>query len=101
MIFPKSTLYFVEGFEGEMTLKFLAEDTGLKNAVTLKQVLIAMGGVDMPDLLKEYSPYASLDKVKNGIRNLCKIILTHFRSSIFAEFGWIYEYEAYMARDSA
>jgi hypothetical protein len=100
MVFPKCTLYFVEGFESDMYLEFLAEDTGLDNSVTLKQVLVSMGGIPTPKLkvIDDLSRGASLATVKNGLRILCTIILTHFRSSILGDFGWVEHYKAYRAR---
>jgi hypothetical protein len=98
VVFPKCTLFFEEGFESNMGLRFSADNTGLDMDVKLKDVLVSMGGVgNTPGLIKHFAPTASLDKVKNGIRDLCTIILTHFRSSILGDFNWVEKYKAYNA----
>ena len=45
MVFPRCNLYFEEGFESDMELFFLAEDTSLDNAVSLTDVVVSMCGV--------------------------------------------------------
>lgn len=104
MAFPKSNLFFVEGFEGDMTLKFLPEDTGMDQTLTIEHALLAIGpdpehtgGPLTPNLINDRSPHASLDKVKNGIRDLCTIILTHFQDCILGDFSWVAAYQAYLA----
>jgi hypothetical protein len=43
MAFPKSNVFFVEGFEGDMPVKFLPEDTGMGQTLTLEHALLAIG----------------------------------------------------------
>ncbi|MFT3764413.1 MAG: hypothetical protein QM820_02680 [Minicystis sp.] len=97
MIFPKCTLFFGEGFESEMYLKFIPEDTGLDNAVTLKEVLVALGGRPTPQLklVDDGSSGASVATVKNGIRKLCTILLAHFRETLLGDFWWVEPYKAH------
>ena len=99
VVFPKCTLYFEEGFEGDMDVSFSADDTGLDSDVRLHDVLVSMGGVGdrTPGLINQFAPAASLDKVKNGIRDLCTILLTHFRPSLTGDFSWVEKYRAYKA----
>jgi hypothetical protein len=104
MIFPKCTLFFVEGFESEMILEFLLpEDTGLDKSVTLKEALLAIspdrerGAPPTPGLIRDFSPHASLDAVKIRLRNLCTIVLTHFQACILGDFSWVERYKAYYA----
>ena len=108
MVFPKCNLFFMEGFEGSMLLEFLAEDTGLDASVTLKEVLLALrsssaqtGAFDTPGLIRDLSPYPSVDVVKNRLRDLCKIVLTHFRTCLLGDFSWVERYKAYYANKPA
>lgn len=97
-VFPKCTLFFEEGFESDMEVSFLVEDTGLDEPVTLKDILISRGGVDTPGLINFFSPHASLDKVKNEVRDLCTIFMTHFRGMLDGDFAWVDDYRKYLAR---
>src|SRR5262245_2724437 len=85
--FPKCQLFFSEGFESHMSLKFLAESPGLGETVDLHALLVSLGGLHTPGLDETLLPQASLEKVQIGTRNLCKIVLTHFRSSILGDFS--------------
>jgi len=88
VVFAKCTLAFEEGFESEMQVRFVEVD-GLDRPVTLTEVAVALGGVSTPGLINYFSPAASLDKVKNGARDLCRILLTHFRSTVLGDPGWL------------
>jgi hypothetical protein len=106
MVFPKCNLFFVEGFESNMLLEFLSDDTGLDSSVTLKEALLAFGSVhtgapDTPGLIDDFSPYPSVDVVKNRLRNLCKIVLTHFRTCLLGDYSWVERYKAYYANKPA
>jgi hypothetical protein len=101
VVFPKCTLFFEESFESEMELSFDAEQTGLDSPVTIKDIFISRGGVETPGLINYFSPGASLEKVKNGIRDLCTIVFTHFRPTLEGDFGWVEAYRAYLARKSS
>jgi hypothetical protein len=55
--------------------------------VELDELRIAVGAGKTPGLIdKDIVGRASLTKVKNQLRNLCKIVLHEFRSSILGEF---------------
>jgi hypothetical protein len=101
MRFPRSSLFFVEGFEGDMALEFLPEDTGTDQKLTVGHALSVIvpestrkGGPITLNLIDDESPYASLEKVKNGIRDLCTIALTHLQPCILGDFGWVAAYKA-------
>jgi hypothetical protein len=104
--FPRCTLFFTEGFEGEMALHFLLpDDLGMGRSLTLDHALLAIspdpdgsGGVPTPGLLPDYEPEASLEKVQIGIHNLSKMVLTHLSSCLLGDFGWVDRYRAYLAR---
>lgn len=108
MAFPKCHLLFVEGFEGEMLLKFIPQDTGLAQALTIQSVLLALRseaehrGEALPkqnlNLINDRSPPASLGKVRNGIHDQCTIVLAHFRQCLLGDFSWVETYKAYQAR---
>jgi len=93
VVFPKCQLFFSEGFESHMSLKFLAESPGLGETVNLHDLMVSLGGLHTPGLDETLLPQASLDKVKIGVRNLCKIVLTHFRGSILGDFNWYAAYK--------
>ena len=105
MTFPKCHLYFSEGFESEMLLKFLSEDTGTEENLTLQHALLAIredptrsGAMLEPELIRDSSPFASLDKVKNGIRNLCTLVLSLLRPCLLGDFSWVALHKARVER---
>ncbi len=107
MSFPNCNLFFVEGFESEMTLELPPSETGMDRSMTIEHALLAIsadpegsGGVQTPGLINDRSPAASLDKVKNGIRDLCKMLLTHLEACILGDFSWVDKYKAYLAHKS-
>lgn len=98
--FPKFELFFSEDFSSEMSLSFPAEATGLDDAVEMSEVRIALGGGNTPGLiLNDAVGAASLLKAKSQLRNLCKIVLHEFRSSILGELTWIEPYKAALERE--
>jgi hypothetical protein len=108
VVFPRCRLFFVEGFESEMSLKFLPEDTGLDETVTLKHALVALrsdpersGALPEPRLINYFSPKASEEKVRNGIRDLCTLVLTYLRPCLLGDFSWVERYKAYRARQQS
>ena len=99
MHFPNSNLYFREGFEGEMLLEFLTEDTHTSYNLEIGHALLVIvpesqrdGKPITPDLLDNWVPKTSLEKVECQIRNLCKIVLYHLKSCILGDFNWVKEY---------
>jgi len=72
VVFPKCQLFFSEGFESHLSLKFLAESPGLGETVDLHALMVSLGGLHTPGLDKTHLPQASLEKVQIGVRNLCK-----------------------------
>jgi hypothetical protein len=101
---PRCHLYVTEGFESNMELKFLPATTGLSRSVSVAEALDALRKdpsralPPRPKLLDYFSPYASLDKVKNELRDLCTLLFTYFRPSLVGDFDWI---EAYRTHGSA
>jgi hypothetical protein len=76
--FANCCLFFAAGFEGAVSIKFLAQDTGLEASLTLAQALLALGpapaGTDL-QLINDVSPRASLQKVRSGLHDECAIVL--------------------------
>ncbi len=101
MRFPNASLVFTEGFESEMDLQFLPEETGTDTTLGFHHALMAIvpeservpGQPLTPGLLMDDPPAASLDKVENGVRDLCAIALYHLRPVILGDFGWVVEYQ--------
>lgn len=105
MAFPRCTVVLSEGFESEMMLRFLPGDTGLKETVTLRHILVALKSVHgreglppVPALINDCSPLASLDKVKNGIRDLSMLLLTYLRPCLLGDFSWVEMYRTFKRR---
>lgn len=98
VVLPKCKLFFEEGFESDMSVWFDADQVGVDEPVSLRDIMISRGGIETPGLVSKCSPQASLDKVKDGVRDLCTILFTHFRSSLDGNFTWVPEYRAYLAR---
>lgn len=99
MVLPGCTVLFEEGFESEMEAYFLPRNTGLENAVTVYHALLPRGDLDIPGLINYFCPEATVEKVQNGLRDLCTTLLYHFRSSLLGDFDWVPAYRAYLERE--
>jgi len=101
---PRCHLYIAEGFESEMTIKFLADSTGLERNVSIKEALIALREDSSrtlppdPPLIKMFAPAASADKVRNQLRDQLTLLFAFFPSSLDGDFDWIPSYLAMIAR---
>lgn len=86
-----------------MDLKFLPESTGLDRSVSVGTALRALREDPSrtlpppPKLIDFFSPHASLDKVKNEVRDLCTLLFTYFRPSLDGDFDWVATYRAHRA----
>lgn len=100
---PRCHLYVTEGFESNMDLKFLAESTGLDRSVSVADALTALRKDSertvppRPKLIDYFSPQASLDKVKNELRDLCTLLFTYFQPSLSGDFDWVTTYRTHGA----
>jgi hypothetical protein len=100
---PRCHLYVSEGFESDMDLSFLPESTGLDHLVSVGSALRALSEdpdrtlPPPPKLIDYFSPGASLDKVKNELRDLCTLLFTYFRPSLDGDFDWVAAYRAHRA----
>jgi hypothetical protein len=92
---PRCHLYVMEGFESDMDLAFLPESTGLDDMVSVGDALRVLATdpdrvlPPEPKLIGFFSPHASLDKVKNEVRDLCTLLFTYFRPSLEGDFSWV------------
>ena len=102
MKFPNSNLVFSEGFESDMDLQFLPEDTGTDTNLGFTHALMAIVPEAerdpkkplTPGLINDDPPAASPIKVKNGLRDLCTIALYHLKPCILGDFSWVAKYRA-------
>jgi hypothetical protein len=100
IVLPRCHLFVSEGFESEMTLKFTAESTRLDRHVSVVEALVALRAdpanelPPSPTLINYFSPAASLDKVKNGLRDQLTLLFTYFSSSLVGDFAWVPAYRA-------
>jgi hypothetical protein len=94
--FPHAGLHVIEGFESEMWMTLLREYTGLDRNVDLVDALVALRAereLAEVALIDDPEPYATLLKVRNGIRDLCTLALAHFRGWIAgADDSWVEVY---------
>lgn len=91
---PRCHLCVMEGFESDMDLAFLSESTGLESMVSVGDALRVLETdpdrvmPPEPKLIDFFGGYASLDKVKNEVRDLLTLLFTYFRPSLEGDFGW-------------
>lgn len=86
--FPHAGLHVIEGFESEMWMTLLGQYSGLDRNVDLVDALVALRAErELPAvaLIDDPEPFATLSKARNGIRDLCALVLAHFRDWIAGE----------------
>ena len=96
MRFPKSSLYFCEGSDGEVELEFLSVDTGVDdlNLVDALTVLVPDYEVNpnpFPhlNLRDDSSIYGTPEKVENGIWDICILVNEYMKPHLKGDFGWV------------
>lgn len=101
VLLPKCTIVFVEGFESEMGLEFLPENTGATKTVTLKHALHVVrkdstyaSPAEEPALINDLASQPSVEKVKNGLRDLCALILAYVPDTLSGDFRWAEAYRS-------
>lgn len=97
--FPRCSLFFSEDWTGCVHVAFSAEHTGLDEAVDMRGVRKVLGGGKTPGLIKDIAGPGSSKKVQNQIRDLAKILLNEFASSLVGEYAWIPAYTSVLARE--
>ena len=96
--FPRASLFVMEGFESHMRLSFLRHPGELDRNVDLADAMIALRDEqDLPpvELIDDPEPFATLSKVRNGIRDLCTLVLAYFRPALTGDNSWT---QAYLRR---
>ena len=77
-----------------MDLKFLPESTGLDVSVSVVDAITALCAdphrtlPQRPKLIACFSPQASLEKVKNELRDLLTVLFTYHEPSLRGDFDW-------------
>ena len=95
---PRCHLYATEGFESNMDLKFLSESTGLDTSVSVADAIAALRKdpqralPQSPKLIDYFSSQASLEKVKNQLRDLLTLLFTYLEPSLSGNFDWVAMY---------
>lgn len=99
MVFPNSSLFFAEGYAGEIELQFLPKDTHSEVPLKLAHALSVIVPVDQrgaepvtAGIIDDISIYGSKEKIQNGIRDICTILLTHMKHIILGDFSWVEKY---------
>lgn len=99
--FPKCTIYFREGFESEMSLYFSHIETKTNYNLTLFDAIYYVFEKEAkrdlnfkePKLIEYFSPQASLEKVKNGVRDICTLLQAYLLPCIEGDFSWVEKYK--------
>ena len=99
LTFPKSNFYFVESLDGDIIVQFLQKDTKQDFSLYLVNALSVLfpesergNGPIVPGLVESTWPFPSEENARQGIRDNCKILLTHLRSVIRGDYSWVSKY---------
>jgi hypothetical protein len=106
LCFAECTLYFSEYGDGDLELSLLPEDTGADLPLKLADFMLwkfpladRVPGRPLVDgLIKDRSPWATEDKVRNGLHDLCLVAVTHLGPFILGDRSWVAEYRAMTRR---
>ncbi|MCB9760866.1 MAG: hypothetical protein H6739_13595 [Alphaproteobacteria bacterium] len=103
--FPHCSLYFPEGYEGEMSLEFLPEDTGFPYNLGLFEAMMVFAPFSERDgrplvegLRNDDAPYGSETKVRNGVHDLCMWAQKYLHPVILGDFSWVQRYREMTGR---
>ncbi|NML22294.1 hypothetical protein HHL16_15525 [Pseudoflavitalea sp. G-6-1-2] len=101
--FSRCTVVFVEGFDSNMRAFFLNKDTGRNDMQGCLQVYDAVRALELTHHLteaditllegaKSLPVFPSLEKVEQGLRNLCIHLQVYLLPCIQGNFDWVSEY---------
>lgn len=97
--FPLSNFYFSESPDGDITVKFLTEDTGQEAGLCLTHALSVLlpksdrgEGPITPGFIEYEWPFPSEKKARIEINNACILMLTHLRTVIEGDYSWVRKY---------
>ena len=100
MVFPRCTLFWVEG-DG-VAIQFLSQDTHFDAKLTHKHALRAVRSKldpatapPEPPLIDDIASMPSLEKFRNNVRDLCTLVLTYLRPTLAGDFSWVETAKAY------
>lgn len=93
MVFPRCTLFWVEG-DG-IGIEFLSEQTGFEKKLTHQHALRAVRSMlgatapPAPQLIDDIASLPSPAKFQNNVRDLCTLVLTYLRPTLAGDFTWV------------
>lgn len=102
--FPKCSILVYEGFESHMDACFLNEETGRNNVQSSLKLLDAVCvirsthnlSINDSHLLKGVLRFIegepSLEKVNQGLKNICILMQVYLLPCIEGDFSWVQEY---------
>jgi hypothetical protein len=101
--FPHSSILFIEGFESEIDVKFLNEQTNRdenQSSLSIGHALMVLeeeaknrNDFVEPKLSNFFSPEASYEKVIHGVKNMCELIQAYLLPCMMGDFSWVEKYE--------
>ena len=91
--FADCVLLFIEGFEGQMNLEISSPSAGIEEPIGLRRVLHTLresGNLPANEvsLINDVASAASPEKVKNGIRDLCRLVLAYLEGAVRGDQSW-------------
>jgi hypothetical protein len=101
--FSKCNILISEGFESSMVASFLNSDIGRNEMQSNLEIFHALdvirpvvesrdGFIEPKGLVKYVDANPSLEKVKQGLNNICILLQTYLLSCIEGDFSWVEEY---------
>ena len=99
--FPKSILYFCEGFESDMSVYLLDTSLESNNYISSFELINYIYAPEVecskffvpPKLNNYFSPMASLEKVKFELRDICILLQCYLMPCIDGDFTLLNEYK--------
>ena len=101
--FPKCNILISEGFESSMNAYFLNSDTGRNEMQSNLEIFDAidlikpnreleLDFIEPRGLITYLDEEPSLEKVKQGLNNICILLQTYLLPCIDGDFSWVKEY---------
>jgi len=104
--FPRCHLYISDDYLGDVHLRFMTEDTGTNEMLRLGHAMAALvpqrkygEPPSTPGLINDTSVDGSVEKVRNNLRNMCTVLLTHLRPVLLGDFSWAQIYREREAKE--
>lgn len=102
--FPKCSILLIEGFESKMNAYFLNEQTGRNSAQENLSIFNAIevikpgkelsqqDAVLLEGAIQYLDDDPSLDKVRQGLTNICILLQVYLLPCIQGDFSWVIDY---------